>query len=313
MSSLKPSIVDALIIGSGPAGLAAALGLCRIRRTAVLFDSGKYRNGHVHHMHNVNTWDHASPSDYRSTALRELLDGRYNTVLFAKVTIQSVARSSEDGTFTATDETGKTWHGKKLIIATGVTDILPEIPGYTDCWSNSNIYHCLFCHGYEDSGASSAAILAIGNMASPMSIHFAKLATQFAEQVTIYTNNSTALAESFKPALANNPNISIDNRSIKALITGGPVKGPSIVFDSDEVAEHAFFAHQPKVSPNIDFAKGLGLTLSDSGTEIKTTAPFYETDVKGCFAVGDNSVMFRTVIMAMAAGTSAASGVSISI
>lgn len=146
-----------------------------------------------------------------------------------------------------------------------------------------------------------------------MSVHFAKLATQFAKQVTIYTNNSTALAESFMFPLANNPNISIDNRNIKALIPGAPGKDPSIVLDSDEVIEHAFFAHQPKVSPNIGFARGLGLTFSDSGTEIKTTAPFYKTDVKGCFAVGDNSVTLRTVIMAMAAGTSAASGVSISL
>ena len=128
-------LFDCLIVGGGPAGLAAALGLCRAIRTAVVFDSKSYRNP-TEHMHNVSTWEHANPHDYRLAARKELTEGRDNTVTLADVALRKIWKL-DSGEFEATDAVGKVWKGRKLILATGVKDEIPELPGYADCWPKS--------------------------------------------------------------------------------------------------------------------------------------------------------------------------------
>lgn len=130
------ALFDCLIVGGGPAGLAAALGLCRAVRTAVVFDSQAYRNSLTEHMHNVSTWDHSQPRDYRAAARRELTEGRYNTVTLADVALRKVLQL-DSGEFEATDAAGKVWRGRKLVLATGVKDEIPDLPGYADCWPKS--------------------------------------------------------------------------------------------------------------------------------------------------------------------------------
>ena len=124
-------LLDALIIGGGPAGLSLANYLGRQLFNAVVFDSGVYRNAPAKHMHNVLGFDHQNPENLRAKARQDLQ--RYETIKVEKKAIESV-RKAEDGVFEATDENGKTWRGKKLVLATGVKDISPGIPGYEDCW-----------------------------------------------------------------------------------------------------------------------------------------------------------------------------------
>lgn len=131
-------MVDALIVGAGPAGLSAALGLCRQRRTAVLFDSGAYRNAITPHMHNFVTWDHQDPTDFRAKALNELIHGRYQTTEYVRERVESIEQN-EDGIFRALDSAGKEWQGRKLLIATGITDVLPNIPGFKETWMNMDM------------------------------------------------------------------------------------------------------------------------------------------------------------------------------
>ena len=125
-------LLDVLIIGGGPGGLAVATGLARQLYTAVVFDSGVYRNARSKHSHNVLTWDHRDPADYRAKARSDLL-ARYNTIQFEEAKIESVRRT-ENGRFEARDTAGKVWTGKKLALASGVKDIYPDIPGYDDVW-----------------------------------------------------------------------------------------------------------------------------------------------------------------------------------
>ena len=125
-------ILDALIIGGGPAGLSAALGLARLLHTAVVFDSGTYRNASSKHMHTVATWDHRDPADFRASIRKDLL-ARYNTIGFVDALVESVSKA-ENGLFKVTDVNGKGWLGKKVILASGVHDIYPDIPGYSECW-----------------------------------------------------------------------------------------------------------------------------------------------------------------------------------
>lgn len=130
--ALTATVLDVLIIGGGPSGLSVATGLARQLHTAVVFDSGIYRNSLSQHMHNVPGWDHRAPADFRA-AVRADLVGRYSTIQLEDVAIESI-RKADNGLFEAKDANGKTWLGKKLVLATGVKDIMPDIPGYEDCW-----------------------------------------------------------------------------------------------------------------------------------------------------------------------------------
>lgn len=128
---MATSLLDALIIGGGSAGLSLANYLGRQLFNAVVFDSGVYRNAPASHMHNVLGFDHQNPENLRAKARQDL--ERYDTIRVEKTAIESV-RKAGDGMFEATDANGKTWRAKKLVLATGVKDISPGIPGYEDCW-----------------------------------------------------------------------------------------------------------------------------------------------------------------------------------
>lgn len=124
--------VDVLVIGGGPSGLTAALTLARQRHTVVVFDSGHYRNAATNHIHTVLTWDHKNPSDFRAAARENIASG-YETTIFRDVAMEKLQKTKA-GFFEATDTEGKLWVGKKVILATGVMDIYPDIKGYHECW-----------------------------------------------------------------------------------------------------------------------------------------------------------------------------------
>lgn len=84
-------------------------------------------------MHNVLTWDHANPANFRAKAREDILK-RYDTISFEDVEVESVVKTTA-GLFEATDATGKKWLGRKLMLATGVTDVMPDIKGYKECWA----------------------------------------------------------------------------------------------------------------------------------------------------------------------------------
>lgn len=126
------NLYDALIIGAGPGGLSSALTLARAMQTAAVFDSGVYRNQRALHMHTLPTWDHRDPADFRRAARQELLS-RYQTVRFYDTALTNIVKK-DDGGFEVTSPNGELWRGRSVILATGVTDLLPDIEGYDDCW-----------------------------------------------------------------------------------------------------------------------------------------------------------------------------------
>lgn len=125
-------LVDVLILGAGPAGLAAAQALARQLHTAIVFNSSQFRNGNAKHMHNVPGWDHQPPSDFRAKARSDILT-RYETIEFKDVEITEV-RKLDNGRFEAVDIDQQKYLGKKVVLATGVRDIMPDIPGFTELW-----------------------------------------------------------------------------------------------------------------------------------------------------------------------------------
>lgn len=136
MGSLRmasPKLFDVLIIGGGPAGLSIATSLARQTHTALVLDSGIYRNAVAKHMHNVPGFDHVDPAEFRAK-IREDLRKRYASVEFKSATIREV-RKLDSGVFEAVDEEGTAYRGRKLGLGTGVRDKLEEeVPGYAECW-----------------------------------------------------------------------------------------------------------------------------------------------------------------------------------
>ncbi|KAJ5187892.1 hypothetical protein N7449_010886 [Penicillium cf. viridicatum] len=286
------TIFDALIIGGGPAGLSVATGLARQLHRAIVFDSGVYRNALASHMYNVAS---------------ESILSRYDTIQFENVEIKKVERNTE-GSFNAIDSQDRVWTGKKLVFANGVRDIFLDIAGYGECWARG-IFHCLFCHGFEERGCEAAGVLAIGDMANTMAaMHVARMARRFATTVTIYTHGAQEVTQALEKA-SYDTGIKVDSRPITRLVKGPGPSDVDVEFEDGTHRTEGFLAHKPKTHINGPFAEQLGLHLTSDGN-IETTEPFYNTSVPGVFAAGDCAVPMKVVVTAMSSGTFVAGGLA---
>ncbi|KAK2054705.1 FAD/NAD(P)-binding domain-containing protein [Colletotrichum caudatum] len=308
-------LFDVLVIGAGPAGLATAAGLARQLYHAVVFSDDSFRNAHSAHMHNFPGWDHQAPGAFRTKAKDDLLS-RYRTIQFEDTSITLVEETSEGG-FQVTDAQGRPWLGRKLVLAQGSEDQFLSIPGYTECWGKG-IFHCLFCHGYEDRGLPSSGVLCVGPHAgSPaMALHLSRMARRLTEKVTLYTNADSELAAELKRLLetdrdARDGRISVDDRKIaRSAHDHGHGHGHvTIAFEGGQSVTEGFIAHQPTAKPRGPFAEQLGLELQASG-DIMVKQPFYETSVRGVFAAGDCATPIKAVSQAVAMGTVTAAGLA---
>src|SRR4051794_25169884 len=121
---------DAIVIGGGPAGLQAGLTLGRVHRSALVLDSGSYRNDPAPHLHNFLSHDGTPPSELREAARQELK--AYPTVELRDVAVSSVVAKAVGFALETTD--GDALVARRVILATGVTDELPDVPGMADLW-----------------------------------------------------------------------------------------------------------------------------------------------------------------------------------
>ncbi|PKX88413.1 NAD(P)/FAD-dependent oxidoreductase [Aspergillus novofumigatus IBT 16806] len=298
-------LFDVLIVGGGPAGLSTALGLARQLHTAVIFDSNKYRNDAASRMHNVTTWDHQSPADFRAVARRELLN-RYNTIQIQNTDIKEV-RQTGNGTFEAIDAAGQVWEGRKLVLAVGVRDIPPDIEGYAAAWGQG-IYHCLFCHGWEERGQESVGVLAIGDCADMgPAMHLARMARRLSEKVTVYTDGAVELSQTLNEPLKREGFELVTTPIARINIESGH-EGVTVDLHDGSTRKEAFLVHKPISEVNGPFAQQLSLQLTQGG-DISVKPPFYETtSVPGVFAVGDCGSVGKAVAQATSTGLWCASG-----
>lgn len=137
-TTTKTSPVDVLVIGAGPAGLATAISLSRLLHACIVFSDSEYRNQNSKHMHGLPTWEHRDAAEYRAAARQDIL-ANYGTVSFEDTRISSLEKTQRhDGSslFKAVDESGKEWWGRKVVLATGIRDVMLEIEGYEECWAS---------------------------------------------------------------------------------------------------------------------------------------------------------------------------------
>ncbi|KAJ8069777.1 hypothetical protein OCU04_000193 [Sclerotinia nivalis] len=301
------AISDVLVIGGGPAGLSTALTLARQLHTVTVFDSKTYRNDAAKYQHMVLAWDHTEPSLYRAAA-RENILAQYDTVRFHDTTIETV-KKTDSGYFQAVNSDGTVWIGRKLVLASGVQDIFPDIAGFEQCWG-TGIFHCLFCKGYEERGSSSSGILAVDALASvPHAMHVGRHALQLSSSLTFYTNGSTELAKKLETALTSTPRMSVDSREIKKLVKRHSAAEVNIYFVDGGEKTEAFLGAVPKLKQRAPFAMQLGLEVNPSG-DVVAKPPFQQTTVKGVFVAGDCGSAMKFAANALSTGSAVGSGVS---
>ncbi|KAI0471151.1 hypothetical protein F4859DRAFT_522428 [Xylaria cf. heliscus] len=238
-----PDLVDTLIVGGGPAGLTSAVTVARNLHTAIVFDSHDYRNERTAHFHMMPTWDGKNPIAFRDAARQNTIDN-YDTIFYVDIKIDKAVKNNE-GLFELTDAGGKVWKGRSLVLASGIIDVPVDIPGFEECWGRS-IFHCLFCHGYEQRGSVSSGILAIDDVAPiPICLHVARNAAQMTKSGTIYTHGNATSAAQIQEAIGPMAPFTVDSRRITKFELGAD-DGITLHFEDGTSKEEAFLAHKPK-------------------------------------------------------------------
>lgn len=304
-------LFDAIIVGAGPAGLSAALALCRMKRPAVVFSTTEFRNSKAHRAHTILSRDHQNPAEIRKIA-KEQIDA-YGTTHFVQRAIVKARKDEEANIFEVQDEQGESWRGKRIVLAMGAKDIFPEnIEGYADCWGH-DIWQCMFCDGIERSDHPAGML----GFDSPMNLHNILFMFQFGcQDVTIFFNGpkkemDAATSEALEVAKAKGAKI--DERRIKKLIHHVNDEGMDITFENRESTRIGFLVHQPPTDvPASNLAKDLGVEIlpdGRQGTILKRNEPFGESNVPGVFVAGDAGVIMKQFTVAMTNGVAAGAGV----
>ena len=254
---------DVLIIGGGYAGMAAALQLLRARRRVRVVDAGLRRNRFAAHSHGFLTQDGADPAQIAATARAQL--GRYATLTWVQG--QAVALTGDKGAFAVTLADGTQARAARVILATGLRDILPPIPGLARRWGRS-VFHCPYCHGYELDGGAIGVIAA-----GPEILHHVALFADWGA-VTLLTDAKVTP----DPALA--LPVRIEPTPVAAIEGEARVRladGRALDFAG------LFVATRTEPATRLD---GPDLEETPLGTQYRTDG-FKETSVPGVYACGD--------------------------
>jgi thioredoxin reductase len=277
---------DVIIIGGSYSGLAAGMALGRALRDVLIIDAGNPCNKQTPHSHNFLTNDGRTPGDITNIAKQQVQ--AYPTIDFLNAS--ATAASKIQNGFEVQIASGETFTARKLVVATGIKDVLPDIPGFAECWGIS-VLHCPYCHGYEVRHKQTG-ILANGDNG----YEFATLIANWTNDLTLYADGKSTLTDQ-QTAKLNQHNINIVDTEIAALQhSNGYVK--NIIFkDGTTASVTALYA---KI-PFSQIPQSLGCEFTLEGY-IKVDA-IQKTTVSGVFACGDNSSRLRTVASAVAAGT----------
>lgn len=282
---------DVIIIGGSYSGLAAAMALGRALKKVLIIDEGKPCNRQTPFSHNFITQDGKPPLEIAAMAREQLKP--YDTVTFFSGHA-TAAKPVENG-FEISVITGEVFAARKIIFATGIRDILPEIEGLSACWGIS-VLHCPYCHGYEVRHEKTA-ILGNGLFAYDLT----RLVSNWTNELTVFTNGPSSFTAEQKEKLKKR-NIEVVETAIEKLEHDkGYVK--NIVFnDGSEFSIPVLYAPVP-FEQHCKLPELLGCQLTEEG--YIQVDPFMETSVAGVFACGDNAATMRTVANSVAMGTTA--------
>ncbi|GAA3288007.1 NAD(P)/FAD-dependent oxidoreductase [Nesterenkonia halobia] len=296
----RPDLHDVIVVGGGAAGLSAALALGRARRDTLVLDLGAPRNRFAAGMHTVLGHEGLAPAELLRRGRAEAAG--YG-VSFAAVGAAEVAEERDESLGTAapprlrvTDTAGVVRRARAVVVATGVTDRLPEIPGLAEHWGTA-VLHCPYCHGWEV-GDARLGVLAAG----PMSLHQAELIRQWSDRLTFFSAAAEPLEQRTRERLAAR-DVIVEPAPVVEVVGDGERLHRVQLADGRQVAVDALFT-AGELIPHDDFLDGLDLERADT-----PAGRFLAVDQGGrtsherIFAAGNIAQPMGTIPAAMSTGT----------
>jgi thioredoxin reductase len=287
---------DAVIVGGSFAGLSAAMILARARRRVLVIDAGRPRNRYATHSHGVLAHDGRAGEDLLADARAQVCAYPTATVLAG----EAVSAVREDGRFVVGLANGDKQEGRRVLLATGVTDVLPEIPGIAPRWGKT-VLHCPYCHGYEI-GAGTIGVLAT----APGSPRQASLIADWG-QVIFFTAGKFELDTETQRLLAKRK-VVIEPVPVTGLEGPGTELEGVRLADGRLVAVRALFLRPAtRMASPLAERLGCGFDPAPSGMIIRTDAEKL-TSVPGVYAAGDAARVPNDITLASADGVIAGLG-----
>lgn len=288
---------DVIIVGGGPAGLNAALILGRCRRAVLLCDKGEPRNAAAPLTWGLFTRDGTPPFELRARAEADL--ERYDTVERRAVEVVGARRLGEAFEVDLAD--GGRERARRLILATGLHQDLPEIEGFASFWG-TGVHSCPYCDGYE---ARDRAIVVYAH--GPAAKGIALEMTVWSRDVTLCTDGQpTELDGADRERLARN-GIALVEQPIARLEGSGATPSHLVFADGSRRPCHAVFLMPAACRPS-DLIRELGCALSEKG--VVPTQDYERTNVPGLYVAGDASRRVQFAVVAAAEGAMAAFAVN---
>ena len=288
-----PADTDVLIVGAGPAGLSAALVLGRACRRALVFDDNRPRNRFASAIHGYLTRDGVAPGDFRQLARDELR--QYETVQIMAAEVVQAGRHP-DGTFVVELEDGRRFSGRRLLLATGVVDHVPDVPGLAALYGTS-VFHCPYCDGWEVRGQP-LAVYGCNRRGYGLALEL----TGWTRDVVLCSDGSCELDGGEIATLGRN-RIPVREERI-ARLEGRDGRLERIVFEAGDVLERRALFFTTGQTQSSQLARSLGCEFNDKGTV--RTGPYESTTVPGLYVAGDASRAVQWVVVAAAEGAEAA-------
>ncbi|MBI6941869.1 NAD(P)/FAD-dependent oxidoreductase [Pseudomonas putida] len=278
---------DVIIVGGSYAGISAGLQLARARRKVLVIDAGVRRNRFAHSSHGFLGQDGRNPGVIAGEARAQLL--AYPTVEWCAQS--AVCASGAADAFVVTTANGEQYGGRRLVLAAGVVDELPAVPGLMQRWGQS-VFHCPYCHGYELDGGPIGVLAA-----SPVAIHHAMMLPDWGP--TTFFLNGVFEPDGEQLAQLHKRNVHVEREGVVSV--GG--EGADVRLTSGRVVELAGLFTQPRTRMASPVPERLGCAFEDGpmGPFIKVDA-MRETSVPGVFACGDAAVAAGNVAIAVGDG-----------
>jgi thioredoxin reductase len=286
------NIYDVIIAGGGPAGLNAAVVLGRCRRKVLLFDTGLQRNRRSHGMHNYLTRDDILPSEFIKYSRKEAL--KYG-VIFRETEIVT-AKKTGNSLFALYTADKKIFYSKKIVVATGLRDLIPALEGIEEFYGRS-VFHCPYCDGWEVKDKRIALYAKNKN-----GLDLALSLKTWSNDVSFFTDGRNYLTDNEIKLLQayNIPLITARVRRLEG--RNGKLKSVVMKDNSRHDCDALFFVNG--YTQQCDLVKGLGCLINNKGVAV--TNRLQETNISGVYVAGDAARDMHFVVVAAAEGARAA-------
>lgn len=284
---------DVIIVGGSFAGLAAALQLGRARRKVTVFDTGLPRNRFAGHSHGLLGHDHKPPLSILADARLQLQ--RYPTLTLVNARVSAIGGQLDD--FAVQSEDGASRKARRIILSYGVSDTMPDLPGFADCWGKS-IVPCPYCDGFEVAGQHWGLV-----WSGPHSQHAVSLFHDWTDHLTLFADGHEITPEIRANLVARNVEV-VDGKLTEIAHSNGQIS--TVNLDTGRnVAVDVLFAH-PRNTPSASLHEGLGLeTVAGPMGKVLKVDERRETSFPGIYAAGDLANPMASVTLASSNGAMA--------